>query len=658
MANTLRENGTPFRFLPAAIAIALLAAGCGGGGGGGGDDSTPTPPPVGPGDTEGFFPDSIGDAWFYDSTIGDESEPTLQVHGFSEMTVTGTRSFGSVVAKVFATTSPDDPGSTYATYYAKDSNAVTNYGNNDPSDTLTAAIVPYVEGRFPVAPGVITSISRTGVDYGEDLDGDGRHETVDFTMRITMDGFEPLTVPAGSFDRTAKRTSSINGTLRTTRSGSFPFTATEQLWSAPGAGVMKQVSTVSASGISEQASSLARGYKVGGVAHGLGMPSEFLSGLTWDDTRQPISASDGSDGFLVAGVRQTSDAPIASKIVAAFGDADGRLVRQFDVTSPSTGYMQGIVGDAAFDGTNYLLLYSNGTGDSTPNPLLATRISQGGQVLDPVPIAIDTGSVWMSAVAYGNSNYLVVFTRYDNTLGRHLLYGRLVTPAGVAVGAGPFPIGPRGQNELYPDVAFDGTNFLVAWQQQPGTASDPPDISVAAARVSEAGVVLDSNGFPVSNTGHGSYTPRVAFGGGQYLVTWQDGRNTANYTEGFDIYGARIDPSGLLLDGTVATGGLRISGYPMPEAGYPRAAWTGSEFFVTWTAYGIYAPIPQAGVFAARVSPTGVVNRGGGDYGICLSGQHSASRYQHVSPLRLGSRLVVTWRDGTSVREVPVYSLD
>ena len=654
MSDVRRQGWTRSPYFPVAMAIALLASACGGGGGG---DSSPNPTPVGPGDTEGFFPDSVGDTWFFETTTGDESEPNLQTHGFAQMTVTGTRSFGSVAAKIFATTSPDDPGSAYQAYYAKDSNAVTNYGNNDPSDTLTAAIVPYVEGRFPVAPGVITSISRSGVDYGEDIDGDGRHESVDFTLRITMDGFEALTVPAGSFDRTAKRTSSINGTLRTTRSGSFPFTATEQLWSAPGAGVIRQLSTVSASGLSEQMSSLARGYKVGGVAHGMGLPAGFMAGLTPDDTRVPVSASDGGDSFLVAGVRQTSDAPIASRIVAALGDADGHLVREFDVTSPSTGYVQGLVNDVAFDGTNYLLLYSNGTGNTTPNPLLATRISQSGQVLDAVPLEIDMGSVWMAAAAYGNGSYMVVFTRYDNTLGRHLLYGRLVTPAG-GVGSAVFPIGPRDQNELYPDVAFDGTNFLVVWQQQPGTGSDPPDITVAAARVSEAGVVLDPSGFTVSNTGHGSFTPTVAFGGGQYLATWVDGRNTANYTEGFDIYGARIDPNGVLLDGPVATGGLRISGYPIPEAGYPRAVHTGSEFLVTWSAYGIYAPIPQAGIFAARVSPLGVVSRGGGDYGICLSGQHTSSRYVRASPLGLGVGFVVTWRDGTSVLEVPVYSLD
>jgi len=636
-------------------ACALLSA-CGGGGGG---DGGSNPPPVGPGDTEKFFPDSVGDTWFYDATSGDPAVAAMHEHGFSQLSVTGTRAFGSTVAKIFTTTSPDDPGPALETYYSKDSNGVTNHGNNDPADTLTPAVVPYLEGKFPVTPGVITNISRSGVDFGEDLDGDGRREKVDFTLRITMDGFEALTVPAGSFGRTARRTSTIDGTVRTTRSGSFPFTAAEQLWSAPGVGVVKQLMTVSAGGgLPDQQSYVARGYKVDGVAHGMGLPGAFATGLVAEGTSVPAAASDGNDGFMLAAVRQTSDSPITSKIVAAFGDADGKLVREVDVTSPTPGYMVGRAIDVAFDGTDYLLLYSNGTSNATPNPLLAMRITPNGVVLDPAGFEIDEGSVWMAAVAHGSSNYLVVFSRYDDASGRHQLYGRLVTSAGNVVGASEFPIGPRDQNQLYADVAFDGTNFLVVWQQQPFTGSDPPDITVVAARVSETGVVLDPNGFAVSSTGRGSYTPRVAFGHGQYLVVWVDLRYSANYTEGADIYAARVDTNGVLVDGPVATGGLRISGDKMPEAGYPRAVYTGSEFLVTWSAYGIYAPTPESGIFGARVSQAGAVNRGGKSYGIALSGEPTSSPYAHSTPLRLGSRYVLTWVDGTSVRDLPIYSLE
>jgi hypothetical protein len=646
------------RTLVTTVVLTLLASACGGGGGGG-DGSTR---PVGPGDTEKFFPDAVGDTWFYDSTFGDPAEPNMHQHGFGQVEVTGTKSFGNVTARIFRTSSTDDPSYVLDTYYGKDGNGVTNHGNNDPSDTLTSAIVPYLEAKFPLAIGVITNVSRSNVDFGEDLDGDLRNEKIDFSLRISMDGFEAQTVPAGTFGRTARRTSKIEGTIRTTSSGNVPFSATDELWSAPGVGIVRQRTTFSAGGIADQQGSAARGYKVDGVAHGMGLPQGFVSGLNMQETMAPAIASNGSDGFVLAATRQTGTSPITSRIVAAFGDADGRLMREIDVTSPAVGYIMSSVEDVAFDGTNYLLLYANGTSNPGTNPLLATRISPSGTVLDATGFEIAPAGSGNAVVAYGGSHYLVVYQRYDNTSGRHNLYGRLVTPAGSVVGADEFPIGPRDQNELLPDVAFDGTNFLVVWQQQPLSGSDAPDKSIVATRVSEAAVVLDPGGIVVSYTGKGSETPRVGFGGGQYLVVWVDGRNAADWTEGFDIYGARVDTNGGLLDGPATTGGLRISGDRMPEAGYPQAVYIGSEFLVTWSARGIYAPTPESGIFGARVSPVGAVNRGGSEYGIALSGEPAADspdrKYTNARTVRLGSRYVVAWVDTSNIKDVVVYSLE
>jgi hypothetical protein len=647
---------SPLRTFFASFALMLLASACGGGGDGGGGSQ---PPPVGPGDTEKFFPDTIGDTWFYDTTSGDPADPNMHQHGFGQLEVTGTKAIGSVVAKVFAATVPGDPGAALETYYSKDSNGVTNRGNNDPTDPMTPAVVPYLEGKFPVEPGVITDVSRSNIDYRDDLDGDLRNEKIDFNLRITMDGFEAQVVPAGTFARTAKRTSRIEGTIRTTSAGNYPFTATEQLWSAPGVGIVRQLVTLSLAGMTDQQSYVARGYTVDGVAHGMGLPRDFLAGLNMQETMAPAMASNGNDGFVLAATRQTNASPITSKIVAAFGNADGGLVREIDVTAPVEGYVMSNAQDMAFDGANYLLLYANGT-YNPPAPLLATRISPSGAVLDPAGFEVAPAGSGNAAVAFGSSAYLVVYQRYDNASGRHNLYGRLVTPAGNVAGAGEFPIGPRDQNELLPDVAFDGTNFLVVWQQQPLSGSDFTQTSVVATRVSEAGVVLDPSGIVVTNTGKGSEAPRVGFGGGKYLVVWVDGRNSANYTEGFDIYGARVDVNGALVDGPATTGGLQISGYKVPDTKHPDAVYTGTEFLVTWNAGAYVSITAQSGVFGARIAANGTVNRGGSDYGIALSGEPAEyyGKYMDARPVRLGNRHVVAWVDSGNIMDVVVYSLE
>ena len=259
-----------------------------------------------------------------------------------------------------------------------------------------------------MAIGVITNISKSNVDYGEDVDGDGRNEKVDFTLRINMDGFEAQTIPAGTFGRTAKRTSRIEGTIRTTSSGNYPFSATGRtLVRFRGRHRQAADDRLAAAGMTDQQSSVARGYKIDGVAHGMGLPQGFVAGLNMQEAIAPAIASNGSDGFVLAATRQTSTSPITSKIVAAFGDADGRLVREIDVTSPAEGYIMSGVEDVAFDGTNYLLLYANGT-YNPPNPLLATRISPSGTVLDPTGFEIAPAGSGNAAVAFGGSHYLVV----------------------------------------------------------------------------------------------------------------------------------------------------------------------------------------------------------------------------------------------------------
>jgi hypothetical protein len=651
------------------IASSLGVVACGGGGGGG----DPTPP-TGPGDTEKFFPDSVGDTWFFDLVATESLMPGVEERGFRQLAVTGTKSVGGVLTKVFASTDPADPTASIETYYSRDSNGVTNRGNNDPTDVVTKAAVPYLEGKFPVALGTITDLSRSNVGWDEDLDGDGRKERVDFRLLITMDGFEPLEVPAGSFSRTAKRTAKITGTLRTTSAGDLPFTATEQLWSAPGVGIMKQSFSFAAAGETLNEVLVARGYKVDGVRHGMGLPRVLLGGLSADSSPSPpgpqVVASDG-ESFMLATLRQTEilSNPLVTKVVAAFGNADGDLVREVDVTSPAMTTNGGMPLAAAWDGSNYLLVYTPGSLD-TPIPLLATRISPAGVLLDgQAGFEIDEGTVFFAAVAWGSSHYLVVFSRYDNSLHQHQLFGRLVTPAGHVIGATEFPIGRRDRTQLHPHVAFDGTNFLVVWQESLGSAAAPEDTGIVAARVTEAGVVLDPEGFAVAQTGKGSYQPRIAFGGGQYLVVWEDARNVVNTGENQgDIYAARLSTAGVLVDGPPSSGGLRVSGAISVTPRQADVVFAGSEFLVSWAA-GLYSSVePLSGIFAARISGSGTRKPATG-YGLQVSGPPSmgsvVSTYDFPRAARFGSRLVVTWLDNNElstrlrgIRVVPVYSLE
>jgi Protein of unknown function (DUF3152) len=129
----------------------------------------------------------------------------------------------------------------------------------------------------------------------------------------------------------------------------------------------------------------------------------------------------------------------------------------------------------------------------------------------------------------------------------------------------------QGQQRYAPAVAFDGTNYLVVWQEQrPGATRD-----IYAARVSEAGVILDRLGIPISKAAGNQWAPAVAFDGSSFVVVWQDDRSASTRP---DVYGARVSSAGVLVD----PGGIAISSGPGGQLA-PAVAGTGAGALVAWT---------------------------------------------------------------------------
>lgn len=148
------------------------------------------------------------------------------------------------------------------------------------------------------------------------------------------------------------------------------------------------------------------------------------------------------------------------------------------------------------------------------------------------------------AAAFGKKVYLVAWSDGSRMLGKETadIYcarveqgtGKSLDPKGIVV--------CKAENlQSRPAVAFDGTNFLIAWEDlRNGTDHD-----IYAARVTEEGKVLDPDGFPVIKRPNNQAWPAVAFAAGNYLVAWMDARQYPVY----GIYFARVTPEGKVLDG-------------------------------------------------------------------------------------------------------------
>ena len=227
---------------------------------------------------------------------------------------------------------------------------------------------------------------------------------------------------------------------------------------------------------------------------------------------------------------------------------------------------------AAFDGTNYLVVW-NGPWYGTQDSIISTRISQSGSILDPSGIRIGAGAT--PSVAFDGNNYLVTWEQDS------VIRCARVSRAGVVLDA---PVAVTSVRGAAPAVAFDGTNYLVAWGGH----------DLYASRVSPAGAVRDTAGILVSGATGVQEFPAIACDGTNCLVTWQDMR----FGGYLDIYGARVTPSGSVLD----PGGVAISTAAYSQY-YPAVAFDGTNYLVAWQDYRT----TDFDIFASRVTLAGLV---------------------------------------------------
>jgi hypothetical protein len=277
----------------------------------------------------------------------------------------------------------------------------------------------------------------------------------------------------------------------------------------------------------------------------------------------------------------------------------------------------------ASDGRNYLVVWDDMRSGKSSD-VYGARVDRAGTVLDRrgIPISTATRGQSPSGVAFGGTNYLVVWLDGRYGFGKSDVYGSRVSRAGVVLDRDGIAISTEGAERSPPSVAFDGTNYLVVWSDN---RSGLYGSDIYAARVSRAGVVLDQNAIAVSTAeGYQEY-PKVVFDGANYFVVWRDYRNNLG-----DIYGARVSKSGTVLDG---------EGIPIARAaGPPSLAFDGTNYLAVWESQSSDRTL---GIYAARISPAGTVLDAGWALAI------SATAYEEEAPSVAShdGNFLVTWAD-------------
>ncbi|RKG88411.1 cadherin-like domain-containing protein [Corallococcus terminator] len=279
----------------------------------------------------------------------------------------------------------------------------------------------------------------------------------------------------------------------------------------------------------------------------------------------------------------------------------------------------------ASNGTDYLLVWSD-TGHGGES-IVGVRVTATGDVLDPSGLAIawasEAGGGLDPAVASNGTDYLVVWSNHREANSR--VFGTRVTSAGEVLHPSGLRLSPEGGPYTYaPRLASNGTDYLVTFLQ---FLEEDFDFVLVGLRVSGQGEALDASELIIAQTpGTSPREPEVASNGKDYLVVWEDGRNSDA-----DIYGSRVTSTGAVLE---------PAGIPISTARYdqktPAVASNGTDYLVTWAGFS-GRNIPH--IQGARLTGTGTVLD---PVGFVIA----TDRYQQFpSVTSLGSEYLVMWQD-------------
>jgi len=293
-------------------------------------------------DSQRHFPLHYGNLWV--SRVTELANGTVMRQYTNISRMAGTKVVGTVNTLVMAETEINS-NNVLESYLGIDASGISFYGDNDSSDPLTAAVVPYKVVNFPIKPGSsFEQINKTGIDYGEDLDGDGKNEKIKIISTVFVRNLETVSTGAGTFPNCLRIETHIDETLTLSRNGArYKASGVETTWYAQDVGPVKQTTSISGDVESIQTTEEITGFMVDGHANGLSMEVNTTNAILNNGERLQLSVTllDSANTSLmtVPAVWTSSNSAIAS--VDANGMVTGNGIGTATLT-PSIGGVAGL----------------------------------------------------------------------------------------------------------------------------------------------------------------------------------------------------------------------------------------------------------------------------------------------------------------------------
>ena len=294
----------------------------------------------------------------------------------------------------------------------------------------------------------------------------------------------------------------------------------------------------------------------------------------------PVVVFDGEDYLTVYFDRRGGNYSVYSKFVSTDGDVSSE--QQTVPAHPAMSLMPGLAkGD-----DNFLYTWSRQRGvwdyqrDGMAILIGLNGVPTSGMIQVSSPSL--QNSPGFMRTAYDGENYLVIWQDGMPNQDAQIL-GQFVSATDHNLVGSNFPIRPPslGPNhaQVYPDILFDGTNYLIVWDDN------------RTGERSIYGWFIDTDGDPVgdefviSNVPQRQMLVRAAFNGNEYMAIWAD-RRDGNKS---GVYGQIFDNTGTLIGDNIPISPLADN----HERTWPKVGSNGNQFLVAWEQQNISKSIDE-----------------------------------------------------------------
>ncbi len=214
------------------------------------------------------------------------------------------------------------------------------------------------------------------------------------------------------------------------------------------------------------------------------------------------------DDFLVASSRV---AAYPQTIFAQARRIDGATGAMLDVSEFTLGGGYVSTGPRVrSDGARWVVVYhSHWSHDSSQSDAVYNFVNADGTFSPARNPATSSGGAGTPDVAFSGNSYLFVWRNNSLSNANNFIAGRVMNRDGTFA-TGTFTIAEATGRQLRPVVEWDGSTFVVGWDDQRNQVTFFDErTDIYGARVSDAGVVLDPAGFPIDRGSQGDATAAI-----------------------------------------------------------------------------------------------------------------------------------------------------